>query len=74
MNIKVIDTKTGEEPDLEKIAIKEKWAKGLCYTDMEGIAITHDGALILLDECGNYVYCPGGRFDIKIIFVRRDDG
>ena len=31
----VVDTKTGEYPDLEKIALKEDWAKHLMYCDME---------------------------------------
>lgn len=35
----VIDTKTGEYPDLWEIALKEDWANGLMYCDMEGFAI-----------------------------------
>lgn len=60
----VIDNKTGKEADLYKIALKEKWAKGLMYCDMEGFAIEEDGTLILLDECGRHTYCPEGRFTI----------
>jgi len=60
----VIDTKTGEYPDLWEIALKEDWADGLMYCDMEGFAIEEDGTLLLLDECGKHAYCPEGRFKI----------
>lgn len=60
----VIDTKTGEYPDLWEIALKEDWAKHLIYCDMEGFAIEEDGTLLLLDECGKHAYCPEGRFTI----------
>lgn len=62
----VIDTKTGEYPDLEKIALTEEWARGLVYCDMDGFAVREDGSLILLDECGNCVSCPPGRFEIRL--------
>ncbi len=60
----VIDTKTGEYPDLWDIALHEEWAKGLMYCDMEGFAIEEDGTLFLMDECGRYEYPPEGRFKI----------
>lgn len=66
MTFRVIDKKTGKEPDLRKIALKEEWAQGLIYCDMEGFAIEQDGSLMLLDECGNFRYCPYGRFEIII--------
>lgn len=62
----VIDTKTGEYPDLEKIALTEEWAQGLVYCDMDGFAVREDGSLILLDECGNCVSCPPRRFEIRL--------
>lgn len=61
---RVIDTQTGKEPDIEQIALTEKWAKGLIYCDMEGFALLDDSSLIMLDECGNHVFCPVGRFKI----------
>ena len=61
----VIDKQTGKEPDLEAIALKEAWAHNLCYCDMDGFALTQDGSLILLDECGKHVSCPPGRFDVR---------
>ena len=64
MNFTVIDTKTGEYPDLSDIALHEEWAQDLMYCDMEGFAILEDGTLILIDECGRVTYCPEGRFQI----------
>ena len=61
----VVDTKTGKYPELEKIALKEDWAKHLMYCDMEGFAIEEDGTLLLLDECGRQACCPAGRFEIR---------
>ena len=64
---KVIDKKTGKEADEYNIALNEEWAEGLCYCDMDGFAITNDGHLILLDECGNFAYCPIDRFEVVLI-------
>lgn len=64
MNFTVIDTKTGEYPDLWDIALHEEWAQDLMYCDMEGFATLEDGTLILMDECGRFTYCPEGRFQI----------
>ena len=69
----VVDTKTGEYPDLEEIALTEEWAKGLMYCDMDGFAIREDGSLILLDECGNCVSCPQDRFEIRRPPERQED-
>lgn len=38
----VLDTKTGEYPDLWDIALNEDWAKSLMYCDMEGFAIANN--------------------------------
>ena len=64
IEFKVIDNNTGKEADIGKIALKEDWAKCLCYCDMDGFAIAQDGMLILLDECGKYTYCPENRFKV----------
>ena len=60
----VFDKKKNKEADCYKIALKEDWAKCLCYCDMEGFAIAQDGMLILLDECGKYTHCPDNRFKV----------
>jgi hypothetical protein len=67
MRFKIIDKTTGKSPDLEKIALTEKWAKNLCYCDMEGFALLPHGELILLDKCGRFEYLPTAlqdRFEI----------
>lgn len=60
----VIDRKTGKIADTYKIALREKWAKSLCYCDMEGFALEEDGTLLLMDECGKFVYCDRSRFEV----------
>lgn len=61
----VIDDNTSKQADISEIALKEDWAKGLMYCDMEGFAINENGQLVLLDECGNFTYCPYDRFTVK---------
>ena len=68
MTFDVIDPKTGEYPDLEHIARTEEWAQNLIPCDMEGFCINEDGNLILMDECGNYAYCPPDRFQVNLEF------
>ena len=60
----VVDKQTGHEADPEEIALKEDWAKGLIYCDMEGFAMLQNGTLILVDECGRWEPCPEGRFEV----------
>ena len=64
MIFRVVDKKTGRDADPEDIALHEDWAKGLIYCDMEGFALLQNGQLILMDECGNYEFCPEDRFEI----------
>lgn len=66
MKFRVMDNKTGKEADPYEIALHEEWAQGLVYCDMEGFAITEDGDLVLMDECGTCVYCDPERF--KVVF------
>ena len=70
----VIDTKTGQEPDLQQLALYEPWAKGLMYCDMEGFAVGYDGSLYLLDECGVYRSCPEGRFTLTWVDGKKGGG
>lgn len=60
----VLDKKTGKEADEYDISLHEDWAKHLMYCDMEGFAIEQDGTIILLDECGQFVYCSSDRFEV----------
>ena len=66
MTFTILDTRTGEPPDLEQIALHETWAQGLIYCDMDCIALCPDGSLVVLDECGSYRDCPNGRFTVEI--------
>lgn len=66
MKFRVIDNTTGQEPDTEKIALTEHWAKGLVYCDMEGFLLNEDGDLLLGDECGNFRFCPPDRFTVVL--------
>ena len=67
----VIDKKTGKEPDLERIALTEDWAKDLVYCDIEGFLLSEYGDLILADECGNWVYCPPDRFEVRLLCLNK---
>ena len=66
MKFRVIDKKTGKEADPYEITRHEEWAYSLVYCNIEGFAITQDGSLVLMDECGNFVYCDADRF--KVVF------
>lgn len=65
MTFTIIDNKTGEYPDCEKIALKEDWAKHLIYCDIDGFYIGEAGTLVLVDDCGNAAFPPGDRFTVK---------
>lgn len=67
IKIEVTDKKTGEYPDLQKIALEESWASNLIYCDIAGFALDEDGDLLLIDDCNNIAYCPSGRFDVKAV-------
>ena len=61
MTFTVIDNKTGKKPNFENIC-HEKWTRHLLKDDIDQFAVTEDGHLILMDDCGNFAYCPDGRF------------
>ena len=63
MKFHVIDNKTGKEADPCKIA-REEWVRNLIRLDIDGFALLENGSLVLLDECGNYEYCPSDRFTV----------
>jgi len=67
MKFEVIDKTTGQFADIEQIALTEAWADKLIYCDMEGFALEQDGTLLLLDECGNFAYCPEDRFELRML-------
>lgn len=59
----IIDTKTGEEARWGDY-VNEEWFDGLAEYDMEGFAVTENGDVVLLDECGHFRYCPPGCFAV----------
>ncbi len=61
----VIDKQTGKEPEIETIASTEEWAKRyLNPSEMGWFSVADEGTLFLMDECGNYAFCPAGRFEV----------
>lgn len=65
MGFEVIDTKTGEYADTEKIVLYESWAEDLIYCDIDGFYIDENGSLYLRDVRGNMAECPDGRFKVR---------
>lgn len=74
MTFTVIDKKTGKYPDTYSLARRCKWAKNLIYCDVDCFALTEDGQLILMDDCGNVAYCPRDRFEIVFEMENKNDG
>ena len=66
MTFRVIDTQTGNPPDVEQICLNEQWAQSLNYCHIDDFALLDDGSLALLDKTGYWVYCPEGRFEVRI--------
>lgn len=62
----VIDNGTGREPNCELIAITEEWANNLMPCDIDSFAVTEDGRLVLIDDCGNCSFAPSDRFTVKV--------
>ena len=67
MTIEIIDTATGRPPAVEKI---DRIAKeyGLMEMDIDQFAVTEDGQIVLLDECGYYSYVDAESFNLKAWF------
>ena len=65
MTFKVIDKKTGKEPTMRVIDNIAKKG-GLMTMDIDGFFLGEDGALILVDDCGNATWCDPKRFEAVI--------
>ena len=64
---KVIDKELQEEVSkLDKI-IQIAKASGLIETDIDQFAITEDGHLVLLDECGHFCYVDDSHFELVFL-------
>ena len=70
MTFSVIDKNTGREVSGSVIREIAKNG-GLMQFDIDQFAITEDGNIVLLDECGNFTYCMQDAFEIKIDEVKR---
>jgi hypothetical protein len=71
MTFSIIDNLTGACPNPREIAL-EPWAIRLTGK-ISGFAIEEDGSLMRADRCGNVVYCPLGRFDIRDVHGLPDE-
>ena len=65
MTFTVIDKETGREVS-ERVIREIAKNGGLMEFDINQFAVTEDGSIILLDECGNYTYCVQDAFEIRI--------
>lgn len=65
MTFTVIDKDTGREVSAQVIR-KIANNGGLMGMDIDQFAVTEDGSIILLDECGNFTCCVQGAFEIRI--------
>ena len=65
MTFKVIDTKTGKEPTDQVIHNIAKKG-GLMTMDIDQFFLGEDGALILVDDCGNATWCDPKQFEAVI--------
>lgn len=67
MTIEIIDNTTGRPPS-EKLIDRIAKEYGLMRHDIDQFAVTEDGHLILLDDCGNFCYVDRNGFDLRISF------
>jgi len=65
MTFTVIDKETGREVS-ERVITEIAKNGGLMEFDIDQFAVTEDGSLILLDDCGNFTYCVQDAFQIRI--------
>lgn len=68
LELEVLDKNT-MNPLPEEVIVKIAKQNQLIYCDIEGFAISEDGSLYLLDECGNYCYiAPNGLYVVRLEF------
>lgn len=72
MTFTIIDKDTGREVS-ERVMRKIAKNGGLMEMDIDQFAVTEDGNIILLDDCGNSTYCIQGAFEIRIDDVEEDE-
>ena len=65
ITFKVIDKKTGKEPT-DRVIYNIAKKGGLMTMDIDQFFIGEDGALVLVDDCGNATWCDPKRFKAVI--------
>ena len=73
ITIEIIDNITGKPPSAKLI---DRIAKeyGLMEMDIDQFAVTEDGHVVLIDDCGRCSYVDTEGFNLRIDFMRADDG
>ena len=68
ITIKIIDNTTGRPPSSNLI---DRIAKeyGLMEMDIDQFAVTEDGHVVLIDDCGRCSYVDTEGFNLRIVFV-----
>ena len=71
ITIEIIDNTTGRPPS-EKLI--NRIAKEYGLMDIDQFAVTEDGHVVLIDDCGRCSYVDTEGFNLRIVFVRADNG
>lgn len=73
ITIEIIDNTTGRPPS-EKLIDRIAKKYGLMEMDIDQFAVTEDGHVVLIDDCGRCSYVDTEGFNLRIDFVRADNG
>ena len=73
MKIEIIDNTTGRPPSAELIECIAK-EYGLMEMDIDQFAVTEDGHVVLIDDCGSCSYVDTEGFNLRIDFCEVEDG
>jgi hypothetical protein len=73
MTIEIIDNTTGRPPS-EKLIYRIAKEYGLMEMDIDQFAVTEDGHVVLIDDCGRCSYVDTEGFNLRIDFVKVEDG
>lgn len=73
MSIDIIDNTTGKPPS-EKLIERIAKEYGLMEMDIDQFAVTEDGHVVLLDDCGHCSYVDTEGFNLRIDFCEVENG
>lgn len=71
--IEIIDNTTGRPPS-EKLIDRIAKEYGLMEMDIDQFAVTEDGHVVLIDDCGRCSYVDTEGFNLRIDFSEVKDG